>query len=217
MNPPFSKENCAETTFIYIYISEELRWRDLDGNELFLDSSMFNFLLQLQRGWFWGWRSTIGWWQVHPLLFRFGTLWLFFCHSRCRSCKEGGYDDGGVVLENGVCTRWCSVSNYCGKSPVYKTNGSVDCGPCDHEAFDNLTKLFWLRRDCAEKSNSASTMAQLCALSGSDAWGTGLFEKVVRRCFCRSSKLYIHMLIGWLHVCDLVVRWGDGVSSPLAW
>ena len=51
------------------------------------------------------------------------------CPSRCSTCKEGGSADGGIPLDNGKCTAWCSGRGYCGTRDVYK-NGGTDCSTC---------------------------------------------------------------------------------------
>jgi len=51
------------------------------------------------------------------------------CPARCSICKAGGAADGGVKLNNGVCSNWCSRKGHCGGSKAYKYGGT-DCTGC---------------------------------------------------------------------------------------
>ena len=51
------------------------------------------------------------------------------CPARCKSCKGGGSNDGGMpVNSDGVCEYFCSKYGYCGNTTKYKTG--VDCSEC---------------------------------------------------------------------------------------
>merc|ERR1711865_1122996 len=36
------------------------------------------------------------------------------CPERCKTCKKGGAEDGGVSLMNGACHAYCSSGGHCG-------------------------------------------------------------------------------------------------------
>ncbi len=44
--------------------------------------------------------------------------------DKCIDCKEGSDADGGVPLEDGICTKYCSKNGYCGTTPIYSTDGT---------------------------------------------------------------------------------------------
>ena len=56
--------------------------------------------------------------------------------KRCKSCSAGdGFSQaaGGVALENGVCTAYCSKTGYCGTSAAYR-DGGTECSRCPSRA-----------------------------------------------------------------------------------
>ena len=58
------------------------------------------------------------------------------CDSKCYSphCRDGGSGDGGIPLQKGVCTSYCSVFRHCGTSNMYSWRGT-DCTACRFEVW----------------------------------------------------------------------------------
>ena len=56
---------------------------------------------------------------------------------RCKRCKAGGAEDGGIELDaDGICLGWCSRGGSCGTGADYKSGASVsDCRPRDSEGL----------------------------------------------------------------------------------